>query len=447
MPDRSTATRDINTGEQKGRRATQRERILTGMVTAANRDGYAGANVSAVIAEAGVSRPTFYEYFTDRDDCFTATAADVQQQLQQTVERTVAQDAPERALHATVAAILAWATAHPAPARFLTNETMGGGPNALQARADGLQKLADIVEKAHRKSGPDTPIPDLPVAIVIGGLYRWAAARLRRGERALTKHTEDLQRWIDSYQQPAHATRWRTVKPQTKLPRSAHLPPIPLRPPAAIAPGRPKMNEQQIAENHRQRLMHAAAAVAAEQGYGASTVGQITRAAGVDGRAFYNQFNDKQEAFMAIHELGFQEVIAVTTGAFFTADTWPERTWEACLAFLQFLQENETIAHIGFVEAYAVGRSAAQRVEDSHVAFTVFLQEGAQHADPPPPTRGVQEAVITTIFELVHQQTRRPGKPRLGGFIGHVEWLILTPYLGAEEAGRFIEGKLNGGGR
>ena len=66
---------------QRGRRATQRERLLAGMVRAANRDGYARANVTSVIAEAGVSRPTFYDYFADKDDCFLAALADAQLRL------------------------------------------------------------------------------------------------------------------------------------------------------------------------------------------------------------------------------------------------------------------------------------------------------------------------------------------------------------------------------
>src|ERR1700733_912081 len=47
----------------QARKSTQRERLLNGMIEVADRRGYAGASVSAVIAEAGVSRPTFYDYF------------------------------------------------------------------------------------------------------------------------------------------------------------------------------------------------------------------------------------------------------------------------------------------------------------------------------------------------------------------------------------------------
>ncbi len=148
------------------------------------------------------------------------------------------------------------------------------------------------------------------------------------------------------------------------------------------------MSKQEIAENHRLRIMFAAAQLAEGKGYTATTVADITRRADIDGRAFYAQFTAKQDAFMAIHELGFQEVMAITAGAFFAAETWPERSWQAARAFTQYLERNPTLTHVGFVEAYAVGRAAAQRVEDSHTAFTIFLQEGFQHhPQENPPSR------------------------------------------------------------
>src|SRR6185312_10113471 len=103
----------------KGLKSTQRERIVAGMITAANRDGYAGASVSAVIAEGGVSRPTFYEYFADRDACFLATILEVQDRLMIGLRDRVKGEAPQHALYASVRALIEFAAAEPAMARFL----------------------------------------------------------------------------------------------------------------------------------------------------------------------------------------------------------------------------------------------------------------------------------------------------------------------------------------
>ena len=69
--------------------------------------------------------------------------------------------------------------------------------------------------------------------------------------------------------------------------------------------------------------MFATAELVQSKGYTATTIAQITKRAGVDGRVFYRMFADKQEAFSAIHELGFQHLMAATAAAFFTAELGP----------------------------------------------------------------------------------------------------------------------------
>ena len=53
-------------------KAVQRERLIMAMLKAASELGYRETNVQDVIDRAGVSRPTFYEHFTNKEDCFLA---------------------------------------------------------------------------------------------------------------------------------------------------------------------------------------------------------------------------------------------------------------------------------------------------------------------------------------------------------------------------------------
>ena len=53
--------------------AAARERLLDAAVRCIARDGMAGANIAAVAAEAGVSRPTVYRYFADQQAMVEAT--------------------------------------------------------------------------------------------------------------------------------------------------------------------------------------------------------------------------------------------------------------------------------------------------------------------------------------------------------------------------------------
>jgi AcrR family transcriptional regulator len=433
----------MNATLQQGRKATQRERLLAGMLSAANRDGYARASVSAVIAQAGVSRPTLYDYFADKDDCFLAALDDVHDRLLGKIREAVAEQEPRQAMRAAVAALIGFAHSQPAMARFLTNEPMAGGPLALDARDRGIGAIERVIEERYQCLGPATSVPDFSARMLIGGTYRLLAPRVRRGEPGLSDLLEDLLGWIGSYERPVGEHRWRALQPGPRPSRSPFVPATPLRAPEPLPPGRPRISEDEVAENQRLRIMFAAAQLAQEQGYTATTIGDITKLAGVDGRTFHSMFADKQEAFMAVHELGFQEVMSVTAAAFFAGATWPERNWEAGRAFTQFLEQNPMVAHVGFVEAYAVGPGAAQRLEDSHSAFAMLLQEGYQHVSGDARPAGVVlEAIITTIFETVYHQARGRGKPRLSGLLAHLTFLVLSPFIGPVEATAFIDQKL-----
>jgi AcrR family transcriptional regulator len=445
MPRHPNAKEPINTPLQNRRKATQRERLLKGMIAAANRDGYAGANVSAVIGEAGVSRPTFYDYFEDRDDCFVAAVRDIHEQLLEQVAQAVAGAPPQHALSGALAATLAFAGEQPAESRFLMKETLAGGPRALDARDRAIAETAELIEDAFRRTPAGAEVPDVPVAAVLGAVHRLLASRLRRSERALGQLEEDLCDWIESYRQRVDRHRWRELKPMSAPSRSPYLPPTTLRAPPALGPGRPRLSEEEVAENHRQRIMFATSQVVQEHGYTTATVAEITRLAGIDGRAFYRVFADKQEAFSAIHELGFQYLMATTAGAFFAGKSWPERLWEAFRAAAQSIDDTPTFAHVAFVEAYAVGPRAIQRVEDSRAAFTIFLQEGYRwQQSGAPPSRLALEAIITTIFEIVYLRARASATPKTAGFVSHFVHLCLTPFMGAPAADELIDEQLAG---
>lgn len=424
----------------RGRKSTQRERLMAGVLAIVDREGYASANVSRIITEAGVSRPTFYEYFADKDDCFLATLSDVHERLIARVRGAVDARPPALALQTSLGAIVEFASAEPVRALFLTSRAMGAGRMALDARDDGIRQIERIIDEAHALVSPTTPIPDVSPRIPIGGVYRLLASRLRRGEPSLMRAIDDLSSWVASYARPAGRQRWQSLEstPAGSPPRG--LGPGPLPAPSSLPARARGSSAEQVAANHRQRILYAAAQLAETKGYNATTIADVTRLAAVDGRAFYAAFSDKQDAFMAVHELGVQQVMSATAAAFFTGASWPERMWAAGQALAGFLDDNPMIAHVGFVEAYAVGPGAVQRVEDSHVTFTIFLQEGYHHQPTrTPPSRMALEATITSIFEIVYLQVRGGKQPRVSAMLGPMAFLALAPFMGAKAASRFVD--------
>jgi AcrR family transcriptional regulator len=426
---------------QNRRKSTQRARLIAGMVEATNRRGYANASVSAVIAEAGVSRPTFYDYFEDREDCFTATIRDIQDQLAQALSDALAGRGEQSAHRAAVRALVDFSVAEPARARFLMAEAMAGGSKALDERDRGLAQLAGSIEQAAENDGAQSAVADLDPRVLLGSVYRMIATRLRRGEAAIGKLAGELVAWVAAYERAAGQARWMRLRAEKAPALSPHVPSVPIQQmPSVLPPGRPWIAPEEIAENHRLRVLYAAAKLAESKGATATTVADITKLARIDGRAFYRLFADKQEAFAAAHELGFQQVMDVTAKAFFSAEGWPQRSWEAGRALTQLLQANPIVAHVGFVEAYAVGPGAVQRIEDSHTAFLFFLQEGLMHDQGPPgPSRVAMEAIIAGVFEIIYIAARAPGQPQTAAMLPYIAHLWLTPFLGAQQADAFID--------
>lgn len=431
-----------------GRKDTQRERLLSAVVDVAAQRGYADATVARIIARAGVSRPTFYKYFPSKDACFLAALEQIETRLLAAVDLEIGGLAPEHAISGAVRAISAFANAEPTMARVLMNESLTGGPPTLDARDRVVTAIARLLGRAHQRARPSVPLPDISSEALIGAVFRLLAPRLRCREQNLTALTEELVTWVDSYRTPFGEHRWSSLTPMPAPARSPFLADTPRRAPPPLPPGRPRRSSSAVAENHRQRILFATAEAIYAKGFLATSVTDIIGLAGVDGRAFYRLFTDKRSALAAVHEESFQQLMAVTAGAFFAGEQWPERIWEAGRAFTQHLEQNPTLLRASLIESHAGGPLAAQRTLDLIEAFTIFLQEGYRYeTHERGPSAVALEAVAQTIYEIVYRRVRVPSTSKISGLLAHATHICVTPFVGATRAGELIDRLTSGAGQ
>lgn len=432
---------------QNERTRTQRERLVGAMAELAGSDGYAGTSIAKVIARAGVSRATFYDYFADREDCLLAAIAAAQPLLLAEVQRAIQNEPPEHAMRAAIRALIAFAGAEPASARLMVNESMVCAGRALDARDEGIVQIAQMVEDAQAQVPAPTAIPDFSSRLLIGGVERRLAYYLRAGEPT-AELLEDLLDWVARYEMPVGEHRWRSLEPAGPPPSASPFEEeLQLRPVAvpARSRGRNRRSAEMVAESNRKRILLAAARLAAAHGFNATTMMEIGELAEVSERELRRLFADKQEVFAAVHEFHFQSIVAVTTRAFFAGESWPERVWEAGRAFAQSLEQNPSLAHVSFVEYHAAGSAGVKRNSELVLAFTVFLQEGYQFkASSSPPSGIALTAIAATNFEFVYQRVRASAELDLRAMLPHAAFLALAPFLGAAETNRFIDQRLQG---
>ena len=164
----------------------QRARIVAAMLELATDRGVSAVSVAHVVERSGVSRRTFYQHFTDRDDCFRAA---FEQALSYASERVLGAYRAERTwrerIRAALIALLSFLDKEPAMARVLIIERLSG-PRPLRCRGEALARVADAVEEGRAEaSGTDS---FLTAEGVLGGVLAVIQARLGEPERRQTAH-------------------------------------------------------------------------------------------------------------------------------------------------------------------------------------------------------------------------------------------------------------------
>jgi AcrR family transcriptional regulator len=410
-------------GVSETRSASSCDRLLDAVVRLAARDGYAGLTVEKTLAMARVSRATFYQYFRSVDDCLWSAH-------RQHADRLLADVAAAAAgsLHAELAVLdtlVATAVAHPQAARLLMREGLAAGAHGRSER----DALIAGIEQAIRGAANHQSELDLPSGILIGATFGFLAMRLAAGG-ALDGLREQVREWAGAFAKRGSRESW-----------SSRLAPT-------LAHEEPRLPVQATAERPggtpRARIMHATASVVHAKGYRDATVTDIVAAAGVARRSFYNEFPSKADAFIATYEHTFQRGLGTCTPAFFISASWRERVWHSAQALTGFFAREPMLAHLGFVECYAAGPRFALRVQDTHLAFTLFLEDGyRQRSQARSLSRACSTLTAAAIFELGFQAARRGPGLYLRRSQPLSVYIALAPFIGLDEAGKFVMGKLS----
>ena len=166
-------------------RAIQRERLLVGMLRAVSELGYRVTNVQDVIERAGVSRPTFYEHFSNKDDCFLAAFDTSAARLRTQVETAsdAGGDCWRERLRLGFNALLDFAEAEPEAARVVIVEARAATPDAALRRVALIDDFATCIDTKVRELLPaGTTHSAVTASGVVGGVESLLYGRLNKGQ-------------------------------------------------------------------------------------------------------------------------------------------------------------------------------------------------------------------------------------------------------------------------
>ena len=159
-------------GEVRGVSGRQRGRLLEATFALVAEGGYRDLTVGMVAARAGVSRRTFYEFFSDRDDCFLAA---FDHALDVLAERVLPAYQGEREwtgrVRAGLAALLEFLDGEPALRRLVFVEALAAGPQVLARRTQVLEELAGAIEGGRDAGEAPVGVPARTAQAVLGAAF------------------------------------------------------------------------------------------------------------------------------------------------------------------------------------------------------------------------------------------------------------------------------------
>jgi AcrR family transcriptional regulator len=157
----------------------QRSRMLAGAIEAVQEVGYSGLTVAQVISRARVSRKTFYEVFSDREDCFLAAFEQILSQAWPVVSEAYGQAHGWReGVRAALGRVLELVEDEPALAKVCICETLAAGEAARERRAEVLRGIADVIDRGRLLSTASRQPPPVTAEGVVGGIVAILHTRL-----------------------------------------------------------------------------------------------------------------------------------------------------------------------------------------------------------------------------------------------------------------------------
>ena len=200
-----------------------------------------------------------------------------------------------------------------------------------------------------------------------------------------------------------------------------------------------RLSREQVENHQRARILAAMIAAAGTKGYGATTIGDITRRARVSRDTFYEQFANKEACFLAAYDATTRELMDEMVAAGTSQPSYLDGIRDGVHAYLQFWSERPDAARVCTLEVMAAGSEALAHREQTLRSFARLYQTFAERAraqQPGLPTVPdlVARAIVVAAVELTTQYIREDRVSSLPELESDVLYLWLMVLAGHEVA-------------
>ena len=203
-------------------------------------------------------------------------------------------------------------------------------------------------------------------------------------------------------------------------------------PERSIRRGPRRLPAEVVAATQRDRLLDGIVRTVAHNGYARARISDICQAAGVTRPVFYEQFEGKEDAFLAAHRHGTSLVVASMEAAFAAAPDWPSGIRSALGTLLGILAEAPAFATMAVVEIDAVGAAGRAEREALLARFRPFFTPEVPSLVP---HTELVDVVVGGVYASIYRRIDAGRVAELPELLPTLSYFVMAPFLGPDGPG------------
>jgi AcrR family transcriptional regulator len=318
----------------------QRQRLHGAMIEAVAGTGFDGVKVGDLVQMAGVSKPTFYKHFSDKQDCLYKTYDAVARQAARTVfDNQRGLTDPEARLRAGIRAYLEQVVGRPKASSFALFEA-SIGLDGLEHTAHAHKLFATLIRANLGGDDARDRLSPIFATGIVAAAVQVSRSQLLDGDRqGSAANAETLADWSLALCRE-HPSSSGVPFPDTSKAEAARLP--------------TEVERSEIEGNPAKLILSSVIRLAAAHGYMRLTVPWICATAGISRRHFASRFDGVGDCFLA----GLRRRADIVVGEFLRIRDQSGSSDEGidgAVAALCVLAARDPAARVDFVDALTAG--------------------------------------------------------------------------------------------
>lgn len=401
----------------------QRARIHGAMVESVAENGYQDTSVKRVIGLAGVSRRSFYEQFTNKQDCFFATFDLIlRREIKQIRKAYLGADGSLEQRAGAAFQTLAQITIEDRNASVLVMlEAQRAGVEGVLRLRNAIGVCEQMLAHSFAEARGAVALPPPLVRAIAGGLHGIVAAFLREHTADSVDLAAEMLEWTMLFQAPgAEHIAERMAAGLTMRLREI-----------SSAYGHGLSGAEAPSRDERTRLLQGVLRLASREDFAKLSAPQIADESNVSIDAFCEMFEDKDDCFLAALDMIGDELLGIAADPELVSSDWPQAVRRVLGELMRYLADHplhaRTLAH----EAFFAGTDAVERnVELAHSIATLLTEGAPVEAD----VSLITDAVAGAIWHTIRCQVVSGRIPLLAALSDHLAYVVLAPFIGTEAA-------------